>query len=172
MKKYTLGLAVLATISLGLAGCQNNQKSASSSSIKTTIKSNQYNAQALQKRYDKICDQVISPLTAIRYSATMAELKKQTAKNQQILDDINLELQNNTSVPALTKALTQYVTISKAVLTDIANNNPDTFKTDSQKFSTLTNQIAQQYFQGELPKSMVTYTKMTASTSSSTSSSN
>lgn len=170
MRKINLWLVVLAMLCLGLSGCQSTNKPKSSTAPSTTIKSNKYSTQDLQKRYDRICDQVMQPITAIYYSATTAELQKQAKTNLAKLDAINLELQNNTTTPELTQALQHYVTTAKSVLTAINKNDGKTYSTATKAFSTETSSIAGKYFQNQMPTSMTKYIKQTAKSSTTSSS--
>lgn len=170
-------LAPIVVLGLLLTGCNSGHNSSTSasksaSSSKTVIASKKYTTQQLQARYNKITDAVIKPLSMASYSDSSKNIIKQINVGKGQLQDISLQLQDNTSNPTLNKALINYIKISETMLTQMTGTDKNAYKQTTTEFNKQASSIARTYFNGAFPQSMVTYSqRMSAASSSSASSS-
>lgn len=179
MKKNYL-IIVCLVCGLALAGCgQGKNSKNSSSSSSTTLVTHKYTNAQLQSRYDRICDLAVNPLLKMVHGTSIDDLKPTLKKNRAKLEDLALELKNNSTNADTTKALSGYVTDAEAVLTAVGDNNQTEFNTATKKFFKTSSTIGRQSFGGHTPTSLVTYSqavqntaKISSSSSSSASSSN
>lgn len=159
MKK--MGYLVLLLASLMMAGgcVKVGQQPATSSSNKTVVTSRQYTTGQLQQRYVKISDAVIKPLNLATYKQPLATIKKTAASSQKTLAAIDLQLADNNSAPALTKALRAYVKAGEQTLTSMTGTNQAAYNSASKAFFTQCQALARQSFGGQLPDSVITLSK-------------
>ena len=170
MKRIKGSLLILLCItSLSLGACQAQTKTTakSASQLSTKIKSNRLSSETLIKDFNRICNSVISPVRMINLGTAKTALQQNVKKQQKILENLQLRLQNNLSTPTTTQALLKYITLCQKVLTDIQTNNGKSFTADTKTFSNQTANIAKQYFQDQTPQSMIDYAKQTKTSSSS-----
>lgn len=167
-------LVPVVLLSIALTGCKQDNKgtTSSSSSAKPAIVSKQYTTAQLEKRYVKIADAVMKPLEQASYQESTATIKKTVTASQATIEQVRLELVDNNSEEALTKALIKYEGVAKTMLTTMIGTSQTAYTTASKNFSTQSSTIAKTYFNGQLPQSMINYSKrMQSKTSTSSSSS-
>lgn len=170
MKKFW----IVAVLGLALAGCGQKAASSSSSSSKpkTVITTKQYTTAQLQKRYVKIVDAVVDPLDLASYSKPTAEIKQAASKGRQQIDDLQLQLADNSSQAALTSALQKLSKAAKAMLTAMVGKDQGTYNATAKTFMTQTNTIAKTYFNGNIPQKLSIYSQRMANKTSSSTGSN
>lgn len=168
--KWLLPVVILV---FGLSACKSTESGTatkSSSKQATVITSKNYTTAELEKRYVKIADVVMKPLEQASYKESQATIKKTATAGQTTLAEVKLELQDNNSNQALTQALLKYLTAAQKMLTTMLGTNQAAYTAASKEFSLQSSTIAKTYFNGQLPASMVNYSKrMSGQTSSSSS---
>ncbi|WP_156314344.1 hypothetical protein [Lacticaseibacillus camelliae] len=175
MKRFRR-LIILLTVLFAAGGCAKKATKPASSSSKTVITSRQYTTQQLQARYVKVADVVIKPLNQASYKQSAETIKASVKTGQAKLNQIALQLADNQSNPALTKALQSYVKAAQTTLTTMVGTDQAAYNTASKNFFTQCQTLGQRDFGGQLPQSVIDYSKRTqaaakASSSDSTSSS-
>lgn len=159
MKKLGYLMMILAAMLVG-AGCgKQDNDAAKSSSQKTVITSRKYTTAQLQKRYVALSDAVITPLNLATYKQPASAIKKAAASGETRVAKVALELADNDSEPALTKALRVYAEAAKQTLKTLSGTDQAAFNAASKEFFNECQSLGQQYFSGQLPESVVTFSK-------------
>ncbi|MFD1441321.1 hypothetical protein [Lacticaseibacillus hegangensis] len=158
MKRFRQ-LMTLLGLFLVLGGCAKKPAKQASSSSKTVITSRQYTTQQLQARYVKASNAVIKPLNQASYKQPVAQIKASAKTGQAALEKISLQLADNQSNPDLTKALQAYVKAAQTMLTTMVGTDQAAYNAASKEFFKQCQTVGQQYFGGQLPKSVIAFTK-------------
>lgn len=152
---------IMLMVLFAAGGCAKKTTKPASSSSKTVITSRQYTIQQLQARYVKVADAVIKPLNQASYKQPAETIKTSAKAGQASLEKIELQLADNQSNPALTKALQSYVKAAQNTLTTMVGSDQAAYNAASKTFFTQCQNLGQRYFGGQLPQSVIDFSKRT-----------
>ncbi|WP_125706306.1 hypothetical protein [Lacticaseibacillus daqingensis] len=158
MKKLTTILITLvAAVTLG--GCQQPAKTPTTHSTKTMITSKQYTIAQLRERYVTVTDVAVKPLDLASYKQPEAKLKAAIQSGQKTLARVRLTLVSNITEKPLTDALLKYLDAADQMLTLMTGTDQTAYNAAAKAFSTQCSAIGKTYFGGQLPDSIVNYSK-------------